>query len=159
MSRTCGATSGGESRAMFLDGAVGKDAQQFLDGGGSREQSLVRVLGHAVGGAPGALAHLVEGRLPGDQAQVLLVGYPEVGHHHASLVAAKAAVGAPRSAVEGEARRRRLEELVERGRGRRVFLSASETDPAHQPLRYDPDEGRGDERRLDLQVEEPWQGG
>src|SRR5215831_21344860 len=96
MSRTWRATSAGKSRPMFFDGAVGKDAEQFLDGGGSREQPLVRVLGHAVGGAPGALVHLVEGRLPGDQPQVLLVGYPEVCHHHPSLVAAEAAVGAPR---------------------------------------------------------------
>src|SRR5215470_8939954 len=57
--RKPGAISAGKSRAMFFDGAVGKDAEQFLDSGGSREQPLVRVLGHAVGGAPGALVHLV----------------------------------------------------------------------------------------------------
>src|SRR5215831_15031177 len=157
--RKLGATSAGKSRPMFFDGAVGKDAEQFLDGGGSREQPLVRVLGHAVGGAPSALVHLVEGRLPGDQPQILLVGHPEVRHHHPSLVTAEAAVGAPRPPVEGEARRRRFEELVQRGRRRRVLLAARQTDPTHQPLRYDPDEGRGDKRRLDLQVEEARQGG
>src|SRR5215467_3509912 len=59
--RKLDATSAGKSCAMLLDGAVGKDAQQFLDGGGSRDQPLVRVLGHAVGSAAGALAHLVKG--------------------------------------------------------------------------------------------------
>src|SRR5215467_11459049 len=91
--RKLGATSAGKSRPMLFDGAVGKYAQQFLDGGGSREQPLVRVLGHAVGGAPSALVHLVEGRLPGDQPQILLVGHPEIRHHHPSLVTAEAAGG------------------------------------------------------------------
>src|SRR5215831_10391758 len=64
------ATSARKSRAVLLHGAVGQHAQQLLDRGGSREQPLMRVLGHAVGGAPRALADLVKGRPPGDQAKV-----------------------------------------------------------------------------------------
>src|SRR5262249_2669552 len=152
-------TSAGKSRAMLLDGAVGQHAQQLLDGGRSRKWPLVRVLGHAVGGAPRALADLVEGRLPGDEAKILVVRHPQVGHHHASLVAAEAAVGAARPPVEDEAGGYRLEELVQRRRRRFVFLAAAQADPAHEPLRYHPDEGGGDERRLDPQIEKTRQGG
>src|SRR5215475_11485229 len=127
-------TSARESRAMLLDGAVGQHAQQLLDRGGSREQPLVRVLGHAVGGAPRAFADLVEGRPPGDQAKVLIVRHPQVGHHHASLVAAEAAGGAARPPVEDEVGGHRLEELVQRGWRRGVILAAVQADPAHEPL-------------------------
>jgi hypothetical protein len=45
-----------------------------------------------------ALSHISsKGVLPRDERDVLLVGHPEVGHHHAALVPAEAAVGAPRA--------------------------------------------------------------
>src|SRR5215510_1439732 len=110
--RICDAESARKALPMLDDGSVGQDAEQLFRGGRACAQPLVCVLRHAEGGALRARADLVERRPPGDESNVLLVGHPEIGHHHAAAIAAEAALRTAGALEEAHGRRHRIEDLA-----------------------------------------------
>ena len=129
-----------ESCAMLGHRRIRQHAQELFGRRETREEALVGILGHAEGGALGAHAYLVKGRLPGDENRVLVVGHPEIGDDHPALVAAEAALRAAGALVELQKDRLGLKELVQHVWRWRVRLATEQTGPTNEPLRHHADQ-------------------